>query len=467
LGVEKEVRVPDIGDFENVEVIEVLVSAGDEISVETSLVTLESDKATMEVPSPLAGTVREVRVSVGDAVSEGSVLLVLDAAAEADDAGEPASDAASESESEQPASDAAAEADDAGEPASGDASESESEQPASDAESVAAAPARRAEPERTRSAPPRRRRGGLPPHASPSVRRLARELGVDISLVRGSGRKQRILKDDIQAFVKHALGGGAPIAIPDTVVQLDPAPEIDFASFGEIELQPETRIRQLAAANLRRSWLTIPHVTQHDEADITELEAFRQSQKAAAEDRGARLTLLAFLLQAVVRSLAEFPRFGSSLDATGENLIVKKYFHIGVAVDTPRGLVVPVVRDVDRKDAVAIALELADLSERARARRLRPHEMQGGCFTVTSLGGIGGTAFTPIINPPEVAILGVSRHSWKPMVEDDAIVPRLMLPLSLSYDHRVIDGAEAVRFTTHLRSVLAEESLRVEVGGSA
>jgi len=430
VGVERAIRVPDIGDFENVEVIEVLVAVGDTVAAEASLVTLESDKATMEVPCPFAGTVKEVRVSEGDAVSEGSVLVVLDTSAE-------------------------------------EAAKAPPEQPAAEKAAEAAPPKVEAPPQASPSRPsPRSARSGAVPHASPSVRRFARELGVEISLVRGSGRKHRVLKSDIQAFVKNALGGGAPVAIPDTVVQIEAAPAIDFASFGEIEIEELPRIRRLSAANLRRSWLTIPHVTQHDEADITELEAFRKSQKGAAQERGAKLTLLTYLLQAVARTLAEFPRFGSSLDADGENLILKKYVHIGVAVDTPMGLIVPVVRDVDRKDAVALALELADLGERARARRLRPHELQGGCFTISSLGGIGGTAFTPIINPPEVAILGVSRHAWKPTVEGDAVVPRLMLPLSLSYDHRVVDGAEAVRFTTHLRSVLADPELRTEIGQS-
>jgi pyruvate dehydrogenase E2 component (dihydrolipoamide acetyltransferase) len=437
VGVEKEVRVPDIGDFENVEVIEILVTAGDEIAAEASVVTLESDKATMEVPCPFAGTVKEVRVAEGDQVSEGSVLLVLEVTAE-DGAKTPAV------------------ADEASAPgAAVAAAEAPVEVPAPPAASKAPAPVARGP------------RAAGAPHASPSVRRFGRELGVDIALVRGTGRKHRVTKADVQNFVKHVMEGGAPVAIPDTVVQVEAPPAIDFGSFGEVEIEPLARVRRLAATQLRRSWLTIPHVTQHDEADITDLEAFRVSQKEAARERGAKLTLLAYLLQAVARTLVEFPRFGASLDPTGENLVLKKYVHIGVAVDTPVGLVVPVVRDVDRKDAIDLALELADLGERARARRLRPHELQGGCFSVSSLGGIGGTGFTPIINFPEVAILGVSRHAWKPTVAGDDVVPRLMLPLSLSYDHRVIDGAEAVRFTTRFRSVLAEAELRVEIGSSA
>jgi pyruvate dehydrogenase E2 component (dihydrolipoamide acetyltransferase) len=293
-------------------------------------------------------------------------------------------------------------------------------------------------------------------HASPSVRRLARELGVDIGLVRGSGRKQRVLKLDVQEFVKRALGGGAPIAIPDSVVQIEPAPVVDFARFGEIEVQPLGNVRRLAAANLRRSWLSVPHVTQHDAADITDLEALRATQQDAARERGVKLTVLAYLLKAVAQLLQEFPRFSASLDPDGESLILKKYAHIGVAVDTPVGLLVPVVRDVDRKDIFDVAAELADLAERGRVRRLRPPELQGGCISISSLGGIGGTAFTPIVNAPEVAILGVSRHDWQPVLEEGAFVPRLMLPLSLSYDHRVIDGADAVRFTTRLGALLRD-----------
>jgi pyruvate dehydrogenase E2 component (dihydrolipoamide acetyltransferase) len=288
------------------------------------------------------------------------------------------------------------------------------------------------------------------------VRRFARELGVDPGLVPGSGRKGRILKSDVQAFVKRALAGDAPAALPDTVVQIEAPREIDFASFGEIEITPLGKIRRLAAANLHRSWVTAPHVTQHDEADITELEALRKEQQSTDEASGVKLTPLAYLLKAVAFALQEFPEFASSLDRSGENLILKRYTHIGVAVDTPNGLVVPVLRDVDRKDVVAIAAELADVSERARKRRLRPADLQGACFSISSLGGIGGTAFTPIINTPEVAILGVSRHRLRPVYRDDALVPRLILPLSLSYDHRVIDGAAAVRFTTRLAAILAE-----------
>jgi pyruvate dehydrogenase E2 component (dihydrolipoamide acetyltransferase) len=425
---EKEVRVPDIGDFENVEVIEVLVSVGDAIEAEASIVTLESDKATLEVPCPYAGVVKEIRVGEGDRVSEGSVLLII--------AAEPASAAA------KPALAAA-------KPAVGEKESRPAVGAEGRAESAPPAP-----PVRT---PPRSRAGAARAgHASPSVRRFARELGVEIAVVRGSGRKGRILKGDVQLFVKEALRGGAPAVIPDTVVQIEAPPEIDFASFGEIEVQPLGRIRRLAAANLHRSWVTVPHVTQHDEADITDLEAFRKSSKSEAEGRGVKLTLLAFVLKAVVETLREFPQFAASLGSDGESLVIKKYFHVGVAVDTEAGLVVPVVRDVDRKDVFEVAAALGDLSERARKRRLRPQELQGACFSISSLGGIGGTAFTPIINAPEVAILGVSRHGWKPVFQDGSFVPRLMLPLSLSYDHRVIDGADAVRFTTRLKAILAD-----------
>jgi pyruvate dehydrogenase E2 component (dihydrolipoamide acetyltransferase) len=290
------------------------------------------------------------------------------------------------------------------------------------------------------------------------VRRAARELGIDLALVRGSGRKGRILKDDVQAFVKGMLSGGAPIRIPDNVVQFEAPPEIDFASFGAVAVLPLSNFRRISAAHLHRSWVTVPHVTQHDEADITDLEAFRAQHREEAEQRGVRLTILPLLMKAVVKVIKEYPQFGSSLDRSGENLIVKRYYHLGIAVDTPNGLVVPVIRDVDRKSAFELAEDLDHTSQRARNRRLRPEDLQGGCFTISSLGGIGGTAFTPIVNTPEVAILGVSRGVRKPVWIDGDFVPRVMLPLSLSYDHRVIDGAAAVRFTTRLCELLADVS---------
>ena len=443
MGVEREVRVPDIGKAEDAEVIEILVSLGDKLEAGDSLVTIESEKASIEIPCPFGGIVKEICVSVGDRVSEGQVLVVLEAGPEA---------AKQES--------LAAEA---------EIRPTEEEAPATEAESRPTkqeAPAAEAEPPRQAAAtqpaapPPEVQRkplgSALAGHASPSVRRFARELGTDLVLVRGSGRKGRILKTDVQAFVKGVLGGGAPIRIPETVVQFEPAPEIDFASFGEVELQPLSKIRRLSAANLHRSWVTVPHVTQHDEADITDLEAFRKQHTEEADKRGVKLTMLPFLMKAVVRAIREYPQFGASLDRSGENLIVKKYYHLGIAVDTPNGLVVPVIRDVDRKSAFDLAEDLAHMSKRARGRRLRPQDLQGGCLSISSLGGIGGTAFTPVVNTPEVAILGVSRSARKPVWVDGEFVARLMLPLSLSYDHRVIDGADAVRFTTRLCELLAD-----------
>jgi pyruvate dehydrogenase E2 component (dihydrolipoamide acetyltransferase) len=433
LGVDTEIRVPDIGDFKDVEVIEVLVSAGDTLEPGASLITIESEKASMEIPCPFGGLVKKVCVAVGDRVSEGDLLLIMDVSPEAAEEPRPPSEAQPQPEAVSP-------------------------------ESAAPAPTVQPEPEvaSPRSAPPspvvRRSpsatgRGG---HGSPSVRRLARELGVDLALVRGSGRKGRILKTDVQAFVKGALGGGAPIRIPDTVVQFEPPPQIDFASFGEVAVLPLSKIRRLSAASLHRSWVTVPHVTQHDEADITDLEAFRKQNRDDAERRGVSLTILPFLMKAVVKAIKEYPQFGASLDGSGENLIIKKYYHLGIAVDTPNGLVVPVIRDVDRKSAIELAEDLAHTSKRARSRKLRPPDLQGACFTISSLGSIGGTAFTPIVNAPEVAILGVSRAAWKPVWVDGEFVARLMLPLSLSYDHRVIDGAAAVRFTTRLCELLAD-----------
>ncbi len=293
-------------------------------------------------------------------------------------------------------------------------------------------------------------------HASPSVRRLARELGVDLTLVPGGGRKGRILKDDVQAFVKSLVSGGAGGGVPIAGVQVAAPLEIDFSKFGETELQPLNRIRKLSASNLHRSWVTVPHVTQFDEADITELDAFRKSQKPEAERRGVKLTFLPFVVKAVTTALRDFPHFNASLDLTGENLILKRYFNIGVAVETENGLVVPVIPDAENKGLFELAGVLGDLSERARTRKLRPSDLQGGSFSISSLGGIGGTFFTPIVNHPEVAILGISRMEWKPVHQDGAFIPRLILPLSLSYDHRVIDGADAVRFTSHLSGLLSD-----------
>jgi pyruvate dehydrogenase E2 component (dihydrolipoamide acetyltransferase) len=429
----KEVLVPDIGDFKDVEVIEVLVKAGDTIAKEQSLITVESDKASMEIPSPEAGVVKSVKVKVGDKVSQGSMVLTLDA----DGAGAgaaPAAEAPRKTEPEKPAP--------APQPAP---------QPIPRADPVPVQP---------------REATAVLPHASPSIRKFARELGVDLALVHGSGPKGRILKEDVQGFVKGALRGeaaGRPApAKGGAGLDVLPWPEVDFAKFGPIELKARSRIQKLAAANLHRNWVMIPHVTQTDEADITDLEAFRKSNTAETEKRGFKLTMLAFLIKASVTALRQFPDFNASIDKSGDNLVLKKYFHIGVAVDTPEGLVVPVVRDADRKGVFDLARELSEISRNARDKKLKAGDMQGGTFSISSLGGIGGTAFTPIINAPEVAILGVSRsllkpiHSGKNEKGEDIFKARLMLPLSLSYDHRVIDGATAARFSAFLVSVLSD-----------
>ncbi len=436
----KEILVPDIGNFKDVEVIEVLVQPGDQIAKDAPILTLESDKAAMDIPAPFAGTVQELKIKVGDKVSEGSPILLLDtASAEAPAAAAPVVKAFVPP-------------------------------PAPEAGGMAAAianvpPPSHPMPEVLGPIPPRDKPApvaaraefvpGKPAHASPSVRRFARELGVDLGRVKGSGPRGRILREDVQAWVKGELEKPRAEA---PGLGLPGAPIIDFAQFGEIETQPLSRIKKLSGANLARNWITAPHVTQFDEADITDLEDFRKSMQDEAAKRGAKLTLLAFLMKAVVNALRTYPQFNASLAADGERLILKKYFHIGFACETPDGLVVPVIRDVNRKDVLDIARDLGDLSARARERKLKVEEMQGGCFTITSLGGIGGTAFTPIINCPEVAILGVSRAAMKPVWDEKSasFEPRLMLPLSLSYDHRVIDGADGARFTSHLRQMLSD-----------
>jgi pyruvate dehydrogenase E2 component (dihydrolipoyllysine-residue acetyltransferase) len=430
------VKVPDIGDFKDVEVIEVLVKPGDRIQKEQSLVTLESDKATMEIPSPTAGIVKALGVKLGDKVSEGSVLLTLEAA------GEP-----------QAAPQSAQEAPRAPEP---------SQQAPRAAEPAPEAPRPPETPPLGRPVPREPREETVSkPHASPSVRKFARELGVELMQVKGTGPKGRILHEDVQAFVKARLAGAAaPAAAPVAGAALPfalPAwPEVDFAKFGPIEIQPLSRIQRLSGPNLHRNWIAIPHITQFDEADITELEAFRKASTAESEKQGFKLTMLAFLIKACVTALRQYPTFNASLDKGGESLVIKKYYHIGVAVDTPNGLVVPVIRDADRKGVFDLAKELADVSKLARDKKLKPGDMQGGTFSISSLGGIGGTAFTPIINAPEVAILGVSRSAMRPVWNGKEFVARLMLPLSLSYDHRVIDGASAARFTSYLASVLSD-----------
>ena len=426
-----EVKVPDIGDFTDVPVIEVLVKAGDTVAAEDSLVTLESDKATMDVPSPAAGTVKEVRVKVGDKLSQGSLVLLLDAIE---------GGAAKPAPAAPPAPAAAPVAAPVAAPAAPAAA---APRPAPVA--TAAAPA---EPDAARGA-----------HASPSVRKFARELGVDVSKVTGTGPKGRILQDDVQAFVKKVMSGqGAPAGggaiTGGGALNLLPWPQVDFAKFGAVESKPLSRIKKLSGANLARNWVMIPHVTQFDEADITELEALRVRLNKENEKAGIKLTMLAFLIKASVSALKKFPDFNASLD--GENLVYKQYFHIGFAADTPNGLVVPVLKNADQKGVLQIAKEMGELSAKARDGKLGPADMQGGCFSISSLGGIGGTAFTPIINAPEVAILGVSKSATRPVWDGKAFAPRMMLPLSLSYDHRVIDGAAAARFTAYLATLLGD-----------
>jgi pyruvate dehydrogenase E2 component (dihydrolipoamide acetyltransferase) len=441
-GAARTVAVPDIGDFKEVEVIEVLVKPGESVAKEQSLVTLESDKATMEIPSPDGGVVKEVKVKVGDKVSKGSAILVLESSA----APAPAREEARPS----PRSVAAAPQPAAAVP------------PPVPAAEAAPRPVPREPREELRAKP----------HASPSVRKFARELGVDLSRVQGSGPKGRIVHADVQAFVKSRLAGQEgetrPRAAPSEKggaglpFDLPAWPEVDFAKFGPVEIKPLSRIQKLSGPYLHRNWISIPHVTQFDEADITDLEAFRKAQTAETEKRGFKLTMLAFLIKACVTALKQFPQFNASLDKSGENIVIKKYFHIGVAVDTPGGLVVPVVRDADRKGVFDLAGELAEISKLARDGKLKPGDMQGGTFSISSLGGIGGSFFTPIINAPEVAILGVSRSAVKPVYAgknekgEDLFKARLILPLALSYDHRVIDGATAARFTTFLVSVLSD-----------
>ena len=425
-GESRSVLVPDIGDFADVDVIEVHVSAGDSVAAEDPLITLETDKASMDVPAPAAGIIESVAVAAGDKISEGDLVLVL----QATDGGAPETAAASAA--------APAEA-----PAASSAPAPSSAPPS--APTPAQGPAVAALPAVDED-------GFAKAHASPSVRRFARELGIDLGRVGGSGAKGRITREDIKAFVKAAMSGDAAPGVQG----LPPVPEVDFAKYGEVEVKPLTRIQKISGPRLHASWVNLPHVTQFDEADITELEDRRKELKDKAMDRGARLTPLAFIVAGVVKTLAEFPVFNASLDAAGENLVFKKYFHIGFAADTPNGLVVPVIKNAESRSLLGIARELGELSEKARDGKLAATDMQGGCFTVSSLGGIGGTAFTPIINAPEVAILGVSRSTMKPVFQDGQFVPRLMLPLSLSYDHRVIDGAAAARFTRYLAGQLED-----------
>jgi pyruvate dehydrogenase E2 component (dihydrolipoamide acetyltransferase) len=430
MGSLRDILVPDIGDFKNIPVIEVLVKPGDTVKAEDSLITLESDKATMEVPAPFAGVVKELKIKPGDKVSEGAAILSLEIS---EGAAAPAPAAAAP---QKPA------------PAPAPA-------PAAQTPAPAATPA----PTPQDSAPAAINEEGFSrAHASPSVRRFARELGVDLGRVKGSGPKERILKEDIAGFVKTALaqpsggsGGGAGLALG-----LPAWPQVDFAKFGPVENLALSRIKKISGPFLHRNWVSIPHVTQNDEADITELEAFRKGMADEAQKQGIKLTPLAFIMKAVVTALKNHPEFNSSLAPAGDALILKRYYHIGVAVDTPGGLVVPVVRNVDQKGVLHLAKELAEISAKARDGKLGPAEMQGGTFSISSLGGIGGTHFTPIINAPEIAILGVSKASMKPVWKDGQFVPRLMMPLSLSYDHRAVDGAQGARFITNLTAILSD-----------
>jgi pyruvate dehydrogenase E2 component (dihydrolipoamide acetyltransferase) len=413
-----EVRVPNIGGFKDVGVIEVLVKPGEAVAADASLITLESDKATMDVPSPFAGTVREVRVKVGDRVGEGTLVLMLEVEAAM----------------------AAPVAPSAAQPAAAPAAVPTPGPVASPAPAAAPAAVPASGPVPSGQA-----------HASPAIRKMARELGVDLSRVTGTGPRGRVLQEDVQKFVKQALAGQVPGGVG---LDLLPWPKVDFARFGQVETRPLSRIRKIGGANLARNWVMIPHVTQFDEADVTDLEDFRVRLNAELGEKGPKVTLLAFLVKACVAALQRFPDFNSSLD--GDSLVLKRYFHVGFAADTPSGLVVPVVRDADRKGVLDIARALGELSAKAREGRLAAADIQGGSFSVSSLGGIGGTAFTPIVNAPEVAILGASRVSIRPVWDGERFAPRKILPLSLSYDHRVIDGAAGARFTTYLAEVLRD-----------
>ena len=436
----QEVLVPDIGNFESVDVIEVLVKAGDTIALDDSLITVESDKASMDIPAPFAGVVKEVKIKVGDKIAQGHLLLTLEASAVELPISSPilASSPAPAKATEAPKTSIPEPSRPAPEPVP---KIQPVHQPLPVGESVVV-------------------NGSKTSHASPSVRKFARELGVNLALVKGSAPKNRILESDVQAFVKSELAKprtenmGAGLGSLATL----PMPIIDFSQFGDIETKPLSRIKKISGANLHRNWVTAPHVTQFDEADITDLEEFRKSMSKDAEKRGVKLTLLAFLIKASVNALKAYPNFNSSLAPDGDSLILKSYYNIGFACDTPDGLVVPVVRDVQSKDVLDIARDLGELSMRARERKLKIEEMQGGCFTISSLGGIGGTMFTPIINCPEVAILGISRSSMQPVYNTDSkeFEPRLILPMSLSYDHRVVDGADGARFTSHMRMMLSD-----------
>lgn len=448
-----DILIPNIGDFDAVEIIEIAVKPGDSVKPEDTLITLESDKATMDIPAPAAGTVKELMVKVGDAVSEGTRILKL----EQDDAG-----------NETPADPGKPEAN--AEPAQAGTTAEESETPergrpspdgaANDRGRTSSPSPDEAGSEHGQKPPPKTPAGAQTAgtsasaraHASPGVRKYARELGVDLGLVQGSGNAGRILKEDVTAFTKSVMTGERVFDRPT----LQEIPPVDFSRFGPVETRPLSRLKRLGGQNLHRNWVNVPHVTQHDETDITELEAFRQSKKSEAKRRGVKLTLLSFLIKAVVVALRKYPEFNASLGPDGKELIYKQYFHIGVAVNTDQGLLVPVVKDANLKGMFELAQELEELAQKARDKKLRPADMEGGCFTISSLGHIGGTGFTPIINSPEVAILGVSRAATRPVYKDGKLEPRLVLPYSLSYDHRVIDGVAAAQFTRSLGEILKD-----------
>ena len=441
-GATIEVKVPDIGDFQDVPVIEVFVKPGDIVKADDPIVTLESDKATMDVPSPVGGVVEGVRVSVGEKVREGSPLISLKTV---ETGPEPASRATPPSH-----------------PDNDDRAEPPIESAVQPQEPHAHEPSQRgranAGVDSAEAAGEAETGSGGRAHASPAVRKFARELGADLAQVAGSGPKGRVLKEDVQSFVKQSLGGHGQggVAAKGAAFDVLPWPSPDFSKFGDTQSAALPRIRKISGANLARNWVMIPHVTQFDDADITDLEAFRLALNREHAKAGIKVTMLAFLIKACVAALRAFPDFNASLDATGETLTRKRYFNIGFAADTPNGLVVPVLKNADQKGIVDIAREMGELSAKAREGKLAPSDMQGGSFSISSLGGIGGTAFTPIVNAPEAAILGVSRSSMKPVWDGNAFVPRLMLPLSLSYDHRIIDGAQAARFVTYLSAVLAD-----------
>ena len=425
--MKRAVHIPDLGDFHDVEVLEIVAKPGDFLAAEAPIITLESDKAAMDVPAPFAGKVLAIHIKAGDKVNQGDHVADLETEEQSTEG---------KSTESKPTEDKPAEA-----------------KPAEPVARSEPPPPPPPPPPPLATPPPSG--GDSEPHAGPGVRRFARELGVDLHRVAGSGPKGRILKHDVEAHVKAAMSSSAP-STSAAGGGLPQMPPVDFSQFGEVEMRPLSRVRKLSGANLRRNWLLAPHVTQHEEADVTDMEAFRKSLADEAKQAGFKMTPLAFLVKAAALALREFPEFNSSLDADGENLALKKYCNIGVAVDTPQGLVVPVLRDADKKGVMTFARELAEISARARAGKLKREEMQGGCFTISSLGGIGGTAFTPIINLPEVAILGVSRAQMKPQWNGAEFVPRLMMPLSLSYDHRVIDGAHGARFIVRLRALLSD-----------